>query len=223
LLSSARDLRVEKFLPEKPTDLEKYGLQPPRVKVTVTGEDGKDATLMLGKPVTGEETVYAMRGGDDQLFTLRKLALQDLGKGVDQLRDKTLLSLKRDDIQRLAITSPAGAFELERDGADWKATKPFQGKAKKEKLDSLLFALERVQGVRHVEEKPKDLARYGLDKPQAKVTIWLKGEPTPRELAFGKQTSDKNYFAKSTAQDAVFTVPDYLLADFKVKPDELKS
>jgi hypothetical protein len=221
-LNQAKDLRVEKFFPEQPTDPEKYGLKPPEVQVTITGEDGKDATLLLGKPVPGQQTVYAMRGGDPALLSVRKTAAQDLGKGVEQIRDKTLLSFKRDDMQRLAITSPAGALDLTRDGADWKVTKPFQGKAKKEKLDTLLFTLESVKGTRFVEDKPQDLARYGLDAPQAKVSVWLKGESTPKELAIGKQSPDKTYFAKSTSQDAVFTVPEYTVSDLKLKPEELK-
>lgn len=221
-LSQAKELRIEKFFPESPTDPEKYGLKPPVSQITVTGEDGKDATLMLGKPVPGEQTIYAMRGGDPQLFALRKTAVQDLGKGVAQLRDKTLLSFKRDDLQRLAVTSAAGAVELTRDGADWKMTKPSAAKAKKEKLDTLLFTLESVKGSRFVEDKPTDLAQYGLAAPQTKVSVWLKGESAPKELAIGKQLADKTYYAKSTTQDAVFTVPEYTVSDLKLKPEELK-
>jgi Domain of unknown function (DUF4340) len=221
-LDQAKNLRIEKFFPERPTDPEKYGLKPPETQITITGEDGKDATLLLGKPVPGAQTLYAMRGGDPQLFALRKTAAQDLGKGVEQLRDKTLLSFKRDDMQRLAITSPAGAVDLTRDGADWKVTKPFQAKAKKEKLDDLLFTLESVKGSRFVEDKPTDLAKYGLDAPQAKVSVWLKGDSTPKELAIGKQRPDKTFYAKSTSQDAVFTVPEYTVSDLKLKPEDLK-
>jgi uncharacterized protein DUF4340 len=72
-----------------------------------------------------------------------------------------------------------------------------------------------------VAEKPADLAKYGLDKPEVRVQVALpKG---PQELLIGKKAGASEYYARTNSQDAVFTVPDFTVTDLKVKPDELKA
>lgn len=221
-LSQLKDLKVEKFITEQADDLAKYGLTKPQLIVTVGPEPEK--TLLIGKQVAGEENVYAARHGEKQVFALRKVVLNDLGKSARDLREKTLLSFKREDAVRLSLASPAGRMELQRDGEEWKVTKPFSGRAKREKLDTIFFGIESVKGTGVVAEKPADLARYGLVKPQATVSVWLKGEKEPRELMIGKKAADgSGYYARSGAGPTVFTIPEYILSDLKVKPEELKA
>lgn len=46
-----------------------YGLEDPKQWITVTDEDGESATLYLGK-TTGESNYYAMRKGEDTIYTI---------------------------------------------------------------------------------------------------------------------------------------------------------
>jgi hypothetical protein len=153
------------------------------------------------------------------VFTVPKSTLDDLAKKPGDLRDKTLLSFKRDDATGITITTPTQTLALTRSGKDWTLTKPTPGKPKEDKLSTLLFTLEVVKGTRVVEEKPKDPAKYGLDKPEVRVQISLpKG---PQELLIGKKAGATEYYARSSSQDAVFTVPDFTVSDLKVKPNDL--
>jgi hypothetical protein len=220
-LTQLKDLKVEKFVAEQANDLSKYGLTTPQLSVSVDGTPEKK--LLIGKEVAGEQNVYAARAGDRQVFSVRKSALTDFGKSAGDLRDKTLLSFKRDDAAKLALSTAAGAVELERQGTEWKVTKPFSGKAKTEKLDSLFFGIESVKGTSVAAEKPADLTPFGLAAPQAKVSVWLKGETTPKELMIGKKSSKGDgYYARTAASPTVFVIPEYLLQDIKIKPTDLK-
>jgi hypothetical protein len=221
-LTQLKDLKVEKFVAEQAGDLSKYGLDPAQISVTAAGPTTQ--TLLLGNPVPNEQNVYAARAGEKQVFAVRKGAITDLGKSAGDLRDKTLLSFKRDDAERLALSSPAGQVELQRDGKEWKVTKPFTGKAKSEKVDTLFFGLESVKGTGVAEEKPADLARYGLVQPQIKVSVWLKGQSAPHELMIGKKAEvGSGYYARSSVGTTVFTIPEFTLTDLKVKPSDLKA
>jgi Domain of unknown function (DUF4340) len=221
-LTQLKDLKVEKFVAEQAGDLAKYGLSPAQITVTATGPTTQ--TLLLGNPVPNEQNVYAARQGEKQVFAVRKGAITDLAKSASDLRDKTLLSFKRDDAERLALSVPAGQVELQRDGQEWKVTKPFTGKAKSDKVDTLFFGLESVKGTQAIEEKPTNLARYGLDKPQVKVSVWLKGKSAPLELMIGKKAEvGTGYYARSSNGPTVFTIPEFTLSDLKVKPTDLKA
>jgi hypothetical protein len=174
--------------------------------------------------VPGEQNVYAARAGEKQVFSVRKSAITDLGKSAGDLRDKTLLSFKRDDAVKLALSSSAGQVELAREGTEWKVTKPFAARAKSDRLETLFFGLESLKGTSVIAEKPADLTPYGLAQPQAKVSVWLKGESAPREVLIGKKASTgTGYYARSSAGPAVFTVPEFTLSDLKIRPAELKA
>jgi hypothetical protein len=217
VLDQMKNLKVDHF-ESGGADLSRYGLAPPQVTVTVNGTGGEKG-LLLGKLAPGGKDVYATRPGEHEVFDLPKSTLSDLSKKPGDLRDKTLLSFKRDDATGITVTTPAQTLVLARSGRDWNITKPTPGKPKEDRLSTLLFTLEVVKGSRLVEEKPKDLAKYGLDKPEVRVQISLpKG---PQELLIGKKAGANEYYARSSSQDAVFTVPDFTVTDLKVKPNDL--
>jgi hypothetical protein len=217
VLDQIKGLRVEKF-EKAPADLARYGLAQPRVTATITTPSG-EKSLLLGKATADGKNVYAVRQGEREVFQLPKHTLDDLSKKPGDLRDKTLLSFKRDDATRITITTGSQTLELTRSGKEWNLTKPTSGKPKEDRLSTLLFTLEVMKGSRVVEDKPADLAKYGLDKPEVRVQIELpKGS---QELLIGKKADDRDYYARSSSQDAVFTVPDFTVTDLKIKPADL--
>jgi hypothetical protein len=221
MLDQLKNLRIEKFEPAG-ADLGRYGLANPRLTVALTGADGEKG-LRLGKETADGKNVFAARQGEQEVFQLAKIAFDDFSKKPGDLRDKTLLSFKRDDATGITITTPEHTLELAPTGKEkpWKVAKPAIPKVKEDRLSALLFTLEVVKGSRVVEEKPGDLAKYGLDKPQVRVQVALsKG---PQELLIGKKSGANEYYARTNSQDAVFTVPDFTVTDLKVKPDDLKA
>jgi hypothetical protein len=219
VLDQLKGLRIEKF-ESAGGDMARYGLASPRLTVTVSGTGGEKG-LRLGKQTADGKNLFAARLGEQEVFQLPKITYEDLSKKPGDLRDKTLLSFKRADATGITITTPDHTLELTRSGEEWKVVKPAIPRVKEDRLSSLLFTMEVVKGSHVVAEKPADLAKYGLDRPQVRVQVALpKG---PQELLIGKKAGAAEYYARSNSQDAVFTVPDFTVTDLKVKPDELKA
>ena len=217
VLDQIKDLKADRF--DHGVIASRCGLAPARLAVTVGGPGGEKG-LLLGKATPDGKDVYATRPGESEVFQLPKNTFDDLSKKPGDLRDKTLLSFKRDDATRVTITTPTQTLELTHAGKEWSITKPAPAKPKEDRLSTLLFTLEVVKGSRLVEEKPRNLAKYGLDKPAVRVEIALpKG---PQELLIGKKAGANEYYARCKSQEAIFTVPDFTVTDLKVRPDELK-
>ena len=53
---------------ENASNLASYGLEPPRVRVTLTMADGKTHTLRIGEDTPTEGNSYAMLDGDKRLI-----------------------------------------------------------------------------------------------------------------------------------------------------------
>lgn len=86
-----------------------------------------------------------------------------------------LLTLAEASITRVEIRHrEAETTRIERDGSGWKITSPQPFPSDKDAVNSLLSALTSVSADKVVEEKPADLAPFGLKEPGSVVTITLK-------------------------------------------------
>lgn len=55
-----------------------------------------------------------------------------------------------------------------------------------------------------VDDHPKTLSTFGLDKPQRELKLWQKGKEKPEVLLFGSNTSNKETYSKLKNKDYVF-------------------
>ncbi len=87
-----------------------------------------------------------------------------------------LLSLKQDEITKIEILRREGETTRIEKGSDgaWRITAPEPLAADRSAIDSLVSSAAALNADKVVEEKPQDLAVFGLKEPQARVVITLK-------------------------------------------------
>lgn len=96
-----------------------------------------------------------------------------------------ILTLAEADIAKVEIRHrEAETTRIERDGSAWKITSPQPLPSDRDAVNSLLSAVANVSADKVVEEKPADLAVFGLKEPASVVTVTLKDGKT-RTLKFG--------------------------------------
>ena len=102
----------------------------------------------------------------------------------------------------------------ERQGKDdWKITSPQKADANKIKVDTLLFSASDLRGDEWIEDDPKDLAQYGLDKPRLEVDVLVKDGPTQSFVVGKKDTSGKSYVLTRGKTKALYLKSDASLTD----------
>lgn len=91
-----------------------------------------------------------------------------------------LLSLKQDEITKIEILRRGGETTRIEKGSDgaWRITAPEPLAADRSAIDSLVSSAAVLNADKVVEEKPQDLAVFGLKEPQARVVITLKDGKT---------------------------------------------
>lgn len=91
-----------------------------------------------------------------------------------------LLSLKQDEITKIEILRREGETTRIEKGSDgaWRITAPEPLAADRSAIDSLVSSAATLNADKVVEEKPQDLAVFGLKEPQARVVITLKDGKT---------------------------------------------
>src|SRR5690242_4500869 len=102
---------------------------------------------------------------------------------------KTALNIKAEDIASIDLKYPDRELKLERKpGELWMITRPEGIKADQTTANNLARAIADCQVTRTVDDKPANLAPFGLDKPQVTVTVTsTKGKTLPG-IEVGKVT-----------------------------------
>jgi hypothetical protein len=220
LLSSLEQLKMESIAAENVKDLKPFGLLAPTWKVQLGLNDGTSRTLEIGSS-PADKKYNARESGASLVAVIPQAVVDDLGKGMEELRAKRLLDLATYEVDGFAVSAGGTAKEYQRsstkakDGFDvykWKRTKPDAKDLETPKVEDLLFKLGGLE-VKEFIDKPQGLPAYGLDQPILKVTVHLGAKP-PVWAEIGEK--DGAFFARRPGDDSILKL-DSVKADEVVK------
>ncbi len=184
LLEKLKAAKIKEFVTEAPKTPDAYGLDRPLTVTLWLGEEKERAakTLRLGKPVPEKKTVYAQREGDPTVFTVDEALVKAVPVSVTALRDKSLFAYDLRRLERVEVESPKGKVALAMEGGAWKITAPASLKADEAAMSDLLWKARDLRAKEFVADDQKQLARYGLDTPQVRLSVWEKEAKEPKTL-----------------------------------------
>jgi len=144
-----------------------------------------------------------------------------------------VLSFSDTDVAQLTIYREGKTYKVERkkekkEGVErevWRMTEPVEAPADSSTISDILWDFSRLSVDKFVAEAPKDLKKYGLDKPEMRVTVTMKKEedeekPKQYVLLVGKSAGeDEGHYAKLADEDLVFVIKpsfyEYLTAELR--------
>ena len=246
LLAQITTAQIQQFVAEDRGDLRPYGLTEPRGSVTLFAVDDKAGqTLQIGGvPEKEKEQVYVRFTARNAVYTLPKKIEEILALKPADLRDRHLVRIDTDILDRITIEAPGkGKTVLARKDENWTIANRNNQTANSGEVNRMLDLLKVEQVAKFVEDVASDLPKYGLDKPQLQVTFSsFASENTPEStagehpfatIAFGKVEGD-NVFARLGDEPFIVAVRRSLLenifaeplqwqelAIFRFKPDEV--
>lgn len=187
LLSSLNDAEAEAFVLESAPDAEasaRFGFDSPRATVTLWTADDSSQKLIIGGESTEPAGRYAAREGGDTVFVVGGELVDDIPAAVDDLRNKQVLALARDRVRAIELTHGDVDARLERQGADWKLTRPRQLEADSSAVSGLLSTLQDMRAERFG-------SRLGAVELRARLALGTEDSPEEEsiELQVGAATS----------------------------------
>ncbi|NBX75887.1 MAG: DUF4340 domain-containing protein [Proteobacteria bacterium] len=143
---------------------------------------------------------------------------------TDESSSKRLLQFKKDEIQEIEIThSSDSSFKLKRSGDEWLLTSPVEDLADSGVINSLLTTLTSSEQERIVEDDPKNLEVFGLEKPTLIIRV-AKDANTTQEIFVGSQTQvGFSVYVRTSASQQVSKVNRSLLSSFQKSLFELRN
>jgi hypothetical protein len=133
----------------------------------------------------------------------------ELPKG-DKEKYQPLLSFKQEDVAGMTLAYPGQEIQLRKETSGrWRMTHPLQVPADESTISGVLSALSAIEVKRTIEEKAgsEELKNFGLDKPQVKISISLKGGGSLPPVLIGAKTpvGDSTYVKKETEPRVLLT------------------
>jgi hypothetical protein len=216
-------VEVSRVVDENPTNLNDYGLSNPRIQIDFKAAGDKDyKKLLLGEKTPTGADLFAKRNDEKQVFLIPAFQETSLNRTTFDLREKAVMKFDREKVDAFDIAAGGKAVAFAKDGGEWKITKPVAAKADFGSVEGIIGRLQTVQMKSMVADNPTpaDLKKYGLDKPQATVTLNT-GSSRATFLVGGK-AEENTVYARDDSRPAVVTVESALLDDLKKGGDDYR-
>ena len=213
MASLLASLDVQRVVDEGGSNLEQYGLNPPRIEVAFRAKGQTNpVSLQIGDKTPTGGDVYAKKAGETRVFLVSSIVEDTFRRSAFDLRDKTILKFDRDKVDGLELSRAGVTMQFARKGADWTIVKPAVMRADFAAIEGLITSLSATQMQKFVspEATAAELKAYGLDRPSATAAI-LMGSARAT-LALGR-TDNAETYAKDESRPMIVMVAPTIVAD----------
>jgi hypothetical protein len=209
LLGAIEGLRMESVAADSPKDLKPWGLLPPKRVVTLQLATGVHRALEIGGS-PADKKYYARDAAGGPVVVIASGLVDDLAKGMDNLRAKRLAEVAAYDVESFEAELDgvkhvyAKTTSKDKEGVDtphWKRTAPDPKDLESNKVQDALYKVGGVE-VQSFVDAPGSDSGYGLDKPVLKLTV--KDQKGTSTLELGQK--DGASYARRNGDSAVLKV-----------------
>ena len=118
--------------------------------------------------------------------------------------EKLIFNIVKDNIKELVINSSEGKLDFIKENNLWRLSGQDQYKISNELLTSMEQKIKIFAGTRLIEENPRALGKYGLEKPVMSIQLKLESGNS-KVLLVGSQTSSgAQYYVKDLSNSKVY-------------------
>lgn len=196
-------------LQEDQEGLERFGLDQPRLMISITNADGRQIAYGFGSETADRTGVYFIASNDPKVYVMSKENFDQIDKGTSVLKDLALPIVKEEltsiEVQMSGkpLLSMRRIEEARRVGNEtWQISSPYDALANADvaKLVEMLLTPTKLERFVSGEND----AQYGIDKSQ-----WIElkdAQGSTVKLWIGNKTEDGGYYCMAEGKEGVYTV-----------------
>jgi hypothetical protein len=217
MLSTLSGLSADRLVADKGANLSQYGLAAPAVELDITGKGHSTQQLLLGDDTPVGGNAYAALAADPKVFTVSNYNKSSLNKSLNDLRDKSLITISADKVSRVELLKKGEDIEFDRTKDGWQILKPKASPAESSAVNDLVHTLTDAR---------MDLSATGnaaaeFARATGVATAKLTGDSGVQTLEVRKNKDD--YYAKSSAAEGAYKVDSTLGQALDKKLDDFIS
>lgn len=177
-----------------PEDLKNFGLDKPKVKVSINlRRGGTLVSLLVGSKTPVGDSTYVKRETEPSVLLTDGQLSSSLERKLYDFRDKRIVDLKEEDVKQIALKSADKGFVLAKEGEEWFLDQPKSSiRADQVEVKRLLASLSNLFARDFIEGSDAEAKPYGLDRPRLRVTLDMGEKGGQREILFGSKREGKD-------------------------------
>src|SRR5438046_5998626 len=157
--------------------------------IKVFGQENKGQMLQIGAvPQKEKDQVYVRFAPRGFVYTLPKAIEEILNTKPDDLRDRHLVRIDTNILDRITIEAPdKGKVVLARKDENWTIANRQNTPANSGEVRRFIDTLQNERVAKFVEDVASNLPKYGLDKPQLQLMFSSFASENTAETKAGQQ------------------------------------
>ncbi len=211
IATGVASLDIQRVVDENATDLKQYGLDPARIEVAFRKKGEKEPKrILLGERTPTGSEMYARLPDQKRVFLVSSFLDSTFNKDTFALREKSVIRIDRDKVDRIEIAAGARSVTLAKSGMEWRIEAPIMARADFAAVEGALERLStaRMQGI--VAPESADVKKMKLEPPVASFTA-VSG--SARATLLLGETENALIYARDASRPVIFTVAPTLYTD----------
>ena len=203
IASALAPANADSVVDDKPTDVAKYGLNNPTVTVTVHEKGGRSDQLLFGDDIPAVSTVYLRVAGNPKVYAVASSLKTTFDKGLNDLRDKRLLTFDQGQLTRINLQSGKNTVEFGKNNqSEWTIVQPQPYRADNFQVEELLRKLSDSKMDLSASTADVEKAQHGFASGKPLATVKLTDSTATQTIEVRKSGDD--YFGKSSVVQGAY-------------------
>ena len=228
LLSDLENWQKDGTIPAKEIEADKnklneYGLNKPKLKLKLVGQD-RPPEILFGKDAVLEGRMYVRFDNSKETFLAGQSVKKDVDRKPEEFRDRKLTDLITAQIMRVVLKTPAGEMELQKKGDHWDIVKPLRARGDDQKIADLIAQVTTARIQQFVADDHGDLHAYGLAEPRGAITLFTQEDKRGQLLQIGgvPEKEKDQLYVRFAPRGFVYTLPKKIEEVLDTKPNDLR-
>ncbi len=221
LAEAFADLKIERVVEKEGGDPKKYQIPLKEVSIWSKGQTAP-VKVLVGMENPLDKSLFAQKEGDKRIVLIPSAISTSLGKTLFDYRQKDVFKFETGDVTGIKLQTKDAKWDAQKKDDGWFLQTPIQALAKDMKITGFLDALGNMKAKEFTAENKSadDLKKFGLDKPEARVTLAI--PKSNKEVTFLlHKAADKTYVTTSDSNKII--VPDTdPFTELDKKPDDYR-
>lgn len=223
VLSGLATRQVQQYVEETPVNLDAYGLDTPRILVSLfTNDTTRTAAVQIGNPVddSGSPDYYARDLSRPMIFSVSSNVVNNIRKTPFEFQDKGLFDINSGQVTDIEVAWQDTTYQVSRIDTAWKVMQPVEGPADSDKAQRMARSLSNLQVDSLGSYTQTDPALYGLDTPWMEVHFHISGSEFDG-FTVGNPANGERRYISTDSSPYVYEIGSSKLNEFQISLDDL--
>jgi hypothetical protein len=200
VLSKIKDMTIENLVTTDTSEDTLYGFDSTAIEVSLFGGGNKLAHIIVGKAADNYRHTYCRRQGEDAIYRIKGAYISQFKRKTKDWRDKSILELDRDSINRIDYQYPKESFSLVKADTVWtiesdRTTEPAEDRF----VNQTISLVSRFRTFDFVDGDSVNV--YDFSRPELTVTIYTDDGSTYKMSLIPKDNEENRYVIKKDGVD----------------------